>query len=464
CASQKAVLCDELLRAGGLDDPIGSSDPILVAEETSPSGIYTANAGAGRFPPKYGERPQRVQPPSSEAEENALMSSLPTGDILPYESIQPEDLCEVCHKRPKFREIKIHPYCGSTCAPKAPGVPGAIPSPVPSPEVSNNNDGNYGSKASGGNQGDGVKRCTLVSCAKPCTGDFCSPTHARLHSYTQKLSKSSSQIPGSSSTIAERDATVLSLADATSSTKVRDLFVNSWQPSSPADVPQVAAVLSVKLAEKYERRFTTAMTQGIGTRATFPTFFGGHSFDGVGFGDTWLKGPHGEGVYTSSTPRMAHRFTVGQANIPFRPMIVCDVIVVEDPTAQGNVIFDDNGQIVCKKKDNILPKFVVIYQPPPEIEIINSGMTGQLALPPPTAPRTGPEADYLSEAPDEFDSGGYPVSDDEFAGLPGHPGGTLPPAYQDLDPFNVPDVNIPTVGHNPHAYHAGSSHKTSWIR
>ncbi|KAG8891223.1 hypothetical protein FRB99_003766, partial [Tulasnella sp. 403] len=346
----KAALCDELLCAGGLGDPVGPSDPILVVQETSSSRTHTANAGAGRFAHKDGGRPQRVQPSSSEAEENTLMSSLPIGGALPYESIQLEDLCEVCHKRPKFREIKLHAYCGSTCAPKLPGVPGAIPTPVPPPK---------------------------------------------------KPPKPLSQIPGSSSTVPVPDTTVLSLADAASLAKVRDLFVNSWQPSSPEDVPQVAAVLSVKLAEKYEKRFTTAMTQGVGTRTTFTTFFGGQcvcnlaapvsqisqpcymttcvicsvlrsSFGSVGLGDTWLKGPHGDGVYTSSTPSMAHRFTVGQAKIPFRPMIVCDVTIVEDPTAQGNVIFDNNGQIVCKKKDNILPKFVVIYQPPPEIEIINS--------------------------------------------------------------------------------------------
>ncbi|KAG8896610.1 hypothetical protein FRB99_008799 [Tulasnella sp. 403] len=161
----------------------------------------------------------------------------------------------------------------------------------------------------------------------------------------------------------------------------------------------VRAIFQITLPKKYERRFEDALDAAdrAGGSTTRATFFGGQcicdvgvpqpggayttelcnwpscsicivikkGFDTLEFGVQSHEGIYGPGIYTHQNPANAHRFTVGKSTSPFRAMIVCSVIKLDEHAKSKKVpasFIDEIGRVYCPAKDFIIPRQLVIYQ------------------------------------------------------------------------------------------------------
>jgi len=299
-------------------------------------------------------------------------------------------LCKECGKRPVFSEkdktgkVIIHPYCGRTCS-KA---------------------------AAQRNQ----QHCNLAGCGKPSAKEYCSDDHAKKAVIRKEVagcayckvwpvnpphdycSKDCGRKDAGSKSRAVVVAPLRILRNEDPITQaVGTRFLQSWR-SVDGQKPSLRSMYQISVPSKIVKRFEQAIdrAESLGGSTTRATFFGGQcicnlgatsdprdqqvcnwpscsiclaiqtGFDKVEFGGDTYGGRYGPGIYAHLNPAYSHGYTVRKAENPYRAIIVCSVVVLDEHAAKrdkgGHVTIDGDGRVYCPQKDLIIPRQLIIYR------------------------------------------------------------------------------------------------------
>ncbi|KAG9044834.1 hypothetical protein FS837_007468 [Tulasnella sp. UAMH 9824] len=188
---------------------------------------------------------------------------------------------------------------------------------------------------------------------------------------------------------------------------VRQRFIKRWTDPVNRTTPNILKLQEISLRPQIQDRWDHC-TQALDERGGFnikSTFYGGRCECGLAsedprsnpcksitcrvcrvvrsaFAETAKAPAHidqgdcGPGIYTKMNPADAHKHTTGPDGSELRVIILCSVAVPKvpgDDTSEDPIV-EENGRCYCPTKDNIIPRWVIVYgitrpKPPPSPQV-----------------------------------------------------------------------------------------------
>jgi hypothetical protein len=86
-------------------------------------------------------------------------------------------------------------------------------------------------------------------------------------------------------------------------------------------------------------------------------------FEKFAFGDRFLLGSRGKGLYAHANPAQADHHVTSTTTSNFRAMVMCDLDF--DGKNQDKIVDKQTGSVFVDSAAGITPKFLILYQKPP---------------------------------------------------------------------------------------------------
>lgn len=266
------------------------------------------------------------------------------------------DLCEVCNARPKYRDsFRVHPYCGKSCAAKAPNCfyPGC---------------GAKGTREYGGYCSQKHQKAT-VYCAS-CKSTPANPGHALCSNCQMMQDKN-------------RNRLVELPPNDTGFQEAQQMLISGW----PRGVrpPQVGRVFKIMLGENSQ--LLRSQYKNSGDSSRLPIWYSGQNicelggptkpvefcqykscgiciplksgFSAFEFGQKYQTGPHGNGIYTTREPAVADKHAISSTGTPYRVVILASLTIPSN--ASREFILGNNNDVFCKNPLAITPDYLIAY-------------------------------------------------------------------------------------------------------